>query len=561
MNMKKIFYITILLSNIGLSFSIVAQNLVPNPSFEDTFTCPIGAFDIYYDSIPKLGNCSMKNWYSPSGSAHPAFNSCAPATSNARIPNTPLGFQYPHSGDGFAELTLFAIPDIITSVDTLFKGYIQNKLIDTLIKDNFYKVSFYVSLIGYEWLFCHVLTTDDIGANLNKKRHYILPSQANIPLSYSIRNPKGNYITDTAGWTLICGVYKAEGGEQFITIGNFEADNQLNILSLHEDTSSLCTSTFRAIDFFIDDVSVENLNIHNSNNDTLVCNGESFSKELSAYANAQSYLWNTGETTQSITVSAIGKYWVTMQVDCGTVTDTINITAIQKPFFDIKNYATCKMKDSLFVSPIAATKYKWSTGNLTDKTMIANFGTYWLTTTDVCENSYTDTFKIESLGTEINDFSLGNDTMICNNSTVLKPSIPFDNNNAMLWSNGNRNLNSILVENAGSYWVEIKNNCFSKSDTITIFECINDLFFPTAFSPNQDGKNDDFKPITKYVDDLKYSIYNRYGNCVFTNDNALFGWDGKYKTVDCPMGTYFYICKYKIKNQEKIVKGDFELVR
>ncbi len=53
------------------------------------------------------------------------------------------------------------------------------------------------------------------------------------------------------------------------------------------------------------------------------------------------------------------------------------------------------------------------------------------------------------------------------------------------------------------------------------------LYFPTAFTPNNDGINDVYLPKGRYVADFKMYVYNRIGQLIFFTDNFLKGWDGE----------------------------------
>jgi gliding motility-associated-like protein len=91
---------------------------------------------------------------------------------------------------------------------------------------------------------------------------------------------------------------------------------------------------------------------------------------------------------------------------------------------------------------------------------------------------------------------------------------------------------------------------------------------PTAFSPNNDGLNDEIKPLFNCgfpIEEMQYIIMNRFGNTVFKTDNAVFGWDGKYKSVECEIGNYVYLLtySYRVNGQKKSTtqKGDITLIR
>ena len=52
------------------------------------------------------------------------------------------------------------------------------------------------------------------------------------------------------------------------------------------------------------------------------------------------------------------------------------------------------------------------------------------------------------------------------------------------------------------------------------------FYLPTAFSPNEDGKNEVFKPEGLLIREFQMDIYNRWGDLVFTSNDVNFGWDG-----------------------------------
>ena len=93
-------------------------------------------------------------------------------------------------------------------------------------------------------------------------------------------------------------------------------------------------------------------------------------------------------------------------------------------------------------------------------------------------------------------------------------------------------------------------NCW-QLDTIIIKveKCqLNDtgfLYIPNAFTPNKDGKNDVFIIPGKSIHNYEMTIYNRWGEQVFFTTNAAEGWDGTYRNVDAPAGTYVVVLKYK----------------
>ncbi|MCB0698899.1 MAG: gliding motility-associated C-terminal domain-containing protein [Chitinophagales bacterium] len=91
------------------------------------------------------------------------------------------------------------------------------------------------------------------------------------------------------------------------------------------------------------------------------------------------------------------------------------------------------------------------------------------------------------------------------------------------------------------------------------------LFIPNAFTPNGDGLNDILRILLKGDFELEvFSIYNRYGEQVFTTTNMEEGWNGVYKGVQQKMDTYNYFVKGlcgKDAKEEVMYKGNITLVR
>ncbi len=94
------------------------------------------------------------------------------------------------------------------------------------------------------------------------------------------------------------------------------------------------------------------------------------------------------------------------------------------------------------------------------------------------------------------------------------------------------------------------------------FAAIN-IYVPRVFSPNGDGVNDVLKPILVGITTFHYfSVYNRWGNLIFTSQDPNQGWDGTFKGVPQPVETYLWIAEGIDLNGKKIVaKGMTSLVR
>ncbi len=147
---------------------------------------------------------------------------------------------------------------------------------------------------------------------------------------------------------------------------------------------------------------------------------------------------------------------------------------------------------------------------------------------------------------EVANITLGNDTTLCT-PAELTLSSPVPNT---LWSNGTIG-SSIKVNHSGIFWAEVTSTCSSKiRDTITISERSNcNWALPTAFSPNGDGVNDDYKIILGCeLSNFNCRIYNRWGQKIFESDEQQIGWNGLLKESE-QAGEESFICKISYLNE------------
>ena len=133
------------------------------------------------------------------------------------------------------------------------------------------------------------------------------------------------------------------------------------------------------------------------------------------------------------------------------------------------------------------------------------------------------------------------------------------------WNTGATSSN-INVTEPGLYWLEVKdNNGCNGRDSIVVGQknCITGFFMPSAFSPNNDGKNDIIKPIiVGKIKKYQFWIYNRYGELVFTSTTVSNGWDGGHRQVKQPGNVYAWICTYQLEGEPLIEKkGSFVLIK
>ena len=185
------------------------------------------------------------------------------------------------------------------------------------------------------------------------------------------------------------------------------------------------------------------ININQSLCDTIIHAGKGF----------KSYLWSTGDTTESIRVKRSGKYLVDVLDEFGyTSSDDINVKFAIEPSI-IKDSTICPGASFIWDTKLNNIdfSFKWSTGATTPAITIATAGNYTVTISDKGGCSYkSDTVKIS-----IDDFDksidLGKDTTLCKyNEITLKKG----NNRCVsyLWEDGSTN-KAIQALSSGTYYV------------------------------------------------------------------------------------------------------------
>lgn len=99
--------------------------------------------------------------------------------------------------------------------------------------------------------------------------------------------------------------------------------------------------------------------------------------------------------------------------------------------------------------------------------------------------------------------------------------------------------------------------------TVQVFKTAPQIFVPTAFTPNGDGKNDIIRPVAVGISKLEYfRIYNRWGQLVFSTSINGQGWNGRIKGKDQASNVYVWIVKgIDFTGKEIIAKGTVTLIK
>lgn len=206
---------------------------------------------------------------------------------------------------------------------------------------------------------------------------------------------------------------------------------------------------------------------------------------------------------------------------------------------------------------IAGAHYTWQDNSSKKDYTVSRAGTYWVTVTNQnCVSSDTITVSFRSAP----HITLGKDTVLCNNETLNLDA--YNRGASYLWQDNSVKANYTVTED-GTYWVNVKLNGCSNTDTINVktmaCDCI--LNIPGAITPNGDGVNDRWIISTPYcLQEVNVCVYNRYGNLVYKKENYKDDWKGTYQSKTLPDGTYHYIVNVVKPNRHKqVLKGDLTI--
>ncbi len=101
------------------------------------------------------------------------------------------------------------------------------------------------------------------------------------------------------------------------------------------------------------------------------------------------------------------------------------------------------------------------------------------------------------------------------------------------------------------------------SEKITVDVIFDSITIPSAFTPNGDGLNDIFRPIgMKYQQLVEFSVYNRWGQQIFTTANKNSGWDGTFNGIPQDLDVYQYVIIVALDDgNTRFFKGNVTLIR
>lgn len=297
-------------------------------------------------------------------------------------------------------------------------------------------------------------------------------------------------------------------------------------------------------------------------NDSIICRTDSI--QLRPVSHALRYLWSssTGETVDPqkypwVRPLSTTDYYVTANLGHCQDRDTLRIKVVDYPVAMAGPDTTlCFGARAQLHAQIQGASFIWSPVNTLQNVRslypVAGPGvttSYILTVSDTlgCPKPVKDTVVVYVTPTVIAD--AGQDTIVVPNQPLQ---LQATGGTAYRWmpalglsDPSIANPIAILGEDIDSIRYRVRvlvGNCFADDEVVVkVSKSGPEMYVPSAFTPNADGRNDVLKPSLIGISTLTYfRIYNRWGQRLFETSRPGKGWDGMYNGVKQPPGTYVY---------------------
>ncbi len=310
---------------------------------------------------------------------------------------------------------------------------------------------------------------------------------------------------------------------------------------------------------------------------------------------AYTYNWSTGATTEDLANLAGGTYDLTVTDANGcTVTNSLTVLEVQGVSVSINTLTgtlPCNRSATGQLEAVptggSSFRYDWSNGATTATISTLPVGTYQVVVSNNfdCKDSITATIVAAVIPTLNASITTVTGTV----RDTIKPNI-----NTRIYANGGTGqtyswsatttgagniviadplaANSLVSPDMqGTYMLSVVSNITTNGVTCTVMDTVwltvepDYIGMPTAFTPNGDGNNDMFRPVTLRADEIiTFRIYNRFGQMVYMGDDLKNGgWDGSYNGVPQPRDVYIYVLEYKKASEPVIrdIRGECTLLR
>ena len=335
-------------------------------------------------------------------------------------------------------------------------------------------------------------------------------------------------------------------------------------------TNGTCTATDSM------NVMVNALPVADAGNDTIICANTCAEIGSAELAN-QTYMWWPSNTLDSSTsanptacpIAPQNTYHVTVEnTNTGCVnTDSVLVTMITSAMVDAGEDREICYGDSVQIGAalIEGQTYSWTPeAGLDDPTLPNPYATPEETTIYTVSASFQEcdeiTDEVKITVRPLPNADAGNDVTISRGEStnlLATGGVMYE------WS-PETGLNNPGIQDPvanpedTTMYVVLVTNIYGceETDTVTVNVITPDVWLPTAFTPNDDGRNDVLYVRGNGAVSFEFLVFNRWGELVFQTNNPDHGWDGRKQGTGeaMPTGAYPYRLKIELSDGEHVSK-------
>lgn len=276
---------------------------------------------------------------------------------------------------------------------------------------------------------------------------------------------------------------------------------------------------------------------------TQICNGQNIL--LQAVSNS-SILWSNGSSSPNVSISQAGIYSVSAANSCGTVSDSVTITAANSASVQISTPANIICPgQTMVVSAVATGNVSWNNGTTGNSITINAPGWYIASSTGDC-GTETDSIYIGTSAPQASFTWTSNSPTTPAEISLINTSQNFSSSEWTMdeQSIGNSLDASVNINEPGTYLFGLTvtdlNGCTDDIKEYITLRGQEFVYIPNTFTPNEDELNEEFKIFIKGHKTVEISIYNRWGERLYMSADETTGWNGIYSGKKVPCGAYLY---------------------
>lgn len=283
----------------------------------------------------------------------------------------------------------------------------------------------------------------------------------------------------------------------------------------------------------------------NALQDDTACVGQTLT--LDAGNPGATYAWSNGQSTQTIPVSSTGQYTVTVTGTNGcTAQFSAQANFIPPPVVQLgADTVLCAEQPLVLDAGNPGSTYQWNTGATSRTWMPTASGTYSVSV----DNGYCSvTDEIHVIFNPIPVRMATHQYYTCLDDDPHAVEIDAGNPDCtFLWDDG-KTTPRIMANSYGWHSVRITNSfgCTIADSALVNEFCRPTLFIPNTFTPNGDGRNDEWLPVGNNVGFYEMSVFDRWGGVIFHTTDFTKGWDGTMNGNQVPNEVYAYRVVFRL---------------